>query len=98
MDVLKQIVLLGQFFRDVREFDVSIFRAVDGFGGKNINVKASKSSTRTKDEAVGNQFEHLEGASFGNKIARVDDVITPVSNLCAVLSSLLVLSSQMALV
>ena len=41
-------------------------------------------SARTIDDAVGNQFDRLEGASFGTDITRVDDVIAPDSDSRAV--------------
>ena len=55
-----------------------------GFVGKNVYVKDGKSRVRTRYDAVGNQFDHIEGASFVTAAGRVDDEIAAASDLCAV--------------
>ena len=85
MEVPEQIIFLDKFFRDVREFDASVFRM--GEMGLEVflkNVEAGKSSARTRDDAVRNQFDCLKGASFGICISGVDDVIDPEVDSCAV--------------
>ena len=37
-----------------------------------------------RDDAVGNQFYHLKGISFGTNVARVDYVISSYGDLCVV--------------
>ena len=46
-------------------------------------VKDGKYSTGKRDDAVGNQFDRLEGASFGTDISGVDNVIDPNGDLHA---------------
>ena len=62
-----------------------IWGRVYGFVGKHIYVKAGKSSAKTRDDAVGNQFGRLEGASFGTDIDRLVCVMYSDGDLIAFL-------------
>ena len=74
---------MDKLFRDVGEFDVSVFRVGEMGLKVKIYVKAVKSRSGTRYDAVGSQFDRLGGASSGNDVAGVDDTISPDGDLCA---------------
>ena len=91
MDILEHIIFFYKFFRDVGEFDTSIFRAGDmALEVIVLYVKAEKSRSRIRYEYVGNQFDRIEGSIFGTDIAGVDDAISPNGDLHAVFILLVV--------
>ena len=98
MDVLKHITLFDKLSRDVVDFDASLFRAREMGLEVKILCKSGKPSTRTRDDADGNQFDRLKGESFGTDATRVDDVIAPDGDLRAVFPSLMRLSLKTTLV
>ena len=98
MDVLKHITLFDKLSRDVVDFDASLFRAREMGLEVKILCKSGKPSTRTRDDADGNQFDRLKGASFGTNVARVDDGIALTVIHVQFSPSLLGLSLQTTLV
>ena len=75
---------MDRLFRDVREFDASVF--VTGSIGLEVDIfyiRAIKSIPGTRNDAVGNQFDSLEGASSGTDVSGVDGFIAPDGDLRA---------------
>ena len=75
-EIFKEIIFVDKVLRDVGELDAEIFRAVErGLEIEVVNVKRDKLGAFSREDAIYDKLEEIQGSSFDTNVTRVADVI-----------------------